>query len=115
MGTTINYDSNTSVGTISTLKVVLSNDSSLTLKANSVIDCIKLTNTTSNVITGGINIGTTPGGAEILSTYAVDSNIFTCINGVSLLKQSFLVDTLLYISAITSWNSASLTLEFIIK
>lgn len=97
------------------LEVILSANGTLAIPALTIVDSIRLTNSAGFSVTGGINIGTTNGGADILSAYPVAANAFDCINGVSLLKQSFSVDTLLYISAVTAWNGANLTMDFFIK
>ena len=69
-------------------------------------------NTTANAVTGGVNVGTTALGADVVSAFAVGANATVAIQGATLLKTQFGTLTApaaqqLYISAATAWNSAN--------
>jgi hypothetical protein len=80
------------------------------LKTGEKINAISLLNTTANAVTGGINIGTTPGGSDVVSAFAVGANVTTGIIGTTLLKTYFsaTLPVTLYVSAVSGWNSAVL-------
>ncbi|WP_158933012.1 hypothetical protein [Acidisphaera sp. S103] len=82
---------------------------------NGVLRAIYVYNTTANAVTGGINIGTSSGGAQIVSAAAVGANGLVVINGSALLSpyNSATAPTPLYISAGTAWNSAVLNVRFV--
>jgi len=80
------------------------------LPPNAVIESITINNTTANAVTGGINIGTSSGGAQILSAQAVGANGFVRVNGGSLVAQAFKSGANLFVNAVTSWNAASLNI-----
>lgn len=77
-----------------------------TVKAGHVIKRIYIYNTTANAVTGGIKIGTTNGGTELISSITVGANDFCTLDTAYLLSTTS--DTTIYIQAVTAWNSASL-------
>lgn len=83
--------------------------------ANAVIRAIYVRNTTANAVTGGINVGTTAGGAQVASAIAVAGNALVVIDGASLVATgkylSGTLNTVLYISAVTAWNNAALDIR----
>lgn len=83
--------------------------------ANAVIRAIYIRNTTANAVTGGINIGTAAGGAQVASAIAVAGNALVVIDGASLVSTgkylSATLNTVIYISAVTAWNSAALDIR----
>lgn len=81
------------------------------------IDDIFIVNTTANAITGGLRIGTTGGGVDVVVALAVGANLIGHIPEASMLKRLFStsVDQTLYIQAVTLWNSASLNLRIVLK
>lgn len=83
--------------------------------ANAVIRAIYVKNNTANAVTGGINIGTAAGGAQVASAIAVGANALVVIDGASLVSTgkylSGSVNTVIYIAAVTAWNSASLDIR----
>jgi hypothetical protein len=85
-----------------------------TVSKNGVIKSITIVNTTANAVTGGIKIGTTNGGTEVVAAQAVGANEILTISDASILKRIFSTsaDTTLYIQAVTAWNSASLNIYF---
>lgn len=78
--------------------------------AGFVISYIVVYNTTANAVTGGIRIGTTNGGAEVLAALAVGASaLYRIFDAAILLKVfSMSADTTLYLQAVVAWNSASL-------
>ncbi len=83
--------------------------------ANAVIRAIYVRNTTANAVTGGINVGTAAGGAQVASAIAVAGNALVVIDGASLVATgkylSGTLNTVLYISAVTAWNNAALDIR----
>lgn len=84
------------------------------LKAGYELDGLIIKNETANAVTGGIDIGTTASGNDIVSAEAVGANAEV---DATIIKKywSGVNDTDLYISAVTAWNSANLTLYFTFK
>lgn len=74
------------------------------LPAGSVIEAITFRNKTANAVTGGIRVGTTNGGAEVVTAATVGANAFVqaTVNAFTLSTSS----QTLYVQAVTSWNSA---------
>lgn len=81
------------------------------LEAGYKLDTIIIKNTTANAVTGGIDIGTTASGNDIVSAEAVGAS---AVVDATIIQEfwSDVNDTDLYISAVTAWNSANLTLYF---
>lgn len=76
------------------------------------ITSIAITNATANAVTGGLNIGTTALGNDVVSAIAVGANASVIASGSTLLLQTLsnyttVTPTALYISPVTAWNSAS--------
>lgn len=97
-------------------KLGLAANGSVVLPKGFTLLKVTLQNTTSNSVTGGIRIGTTGGGSDVVLAQAVGSSAIVDINPTSaLLKQTFSFSSTqsLFIEAITSWNSASLDMYFI--
>lgn len=76
------------------------------------IDSIYFRNRTANAVTGGIKIGTTAGGVDIVAAQAVGASAFGHVPAADLLKRFFSVTDrqVLYIDAVSAWNSASIDL-----
>ena len=83
------------------------------LPANYFVTSIILQNLTANAITGGINIGSSAGAADVVSGLAVAANALIVVADSAVLKRAFStsVPTSLFVSAITSWNSANLRVK----
>lgn len=73
------------------------------------IAAITLLESNGAAVTGGINIGTTNGGSDVVAAHALGANGFVEAN---VLKRIFSAsaDTTLYVTAVTSWNGAAVTL-----
>lgn len=74
-------------------------------------------NTTANAVTGGLNIGTSAGGAQVVSALAVAANAELYIDDATILKRLFNASPTqtIYVSDVTSWNSAVLNISFLFK
>lgn len=73
-------------------------------------------NTTANAVTGGIKVGTTDGGVDVVAALAVGANALTYVLDAALLKRIFSLTaaTTLYFDAVTAFNSASLNVTIIL-
>jgi hypothetical protein len=71
---------------------------------------ISYRNNTANAVTGGLKIGSTAGGTDVVAAHAVAGSAVGHIPEASLLKRffSFTSRQILYLDAVTAWNSASL-------
>ena len=85
------------------------------LPVNAKLRAIYIGNTTANAVTGGINIGTAALGSDVVSAAVVGANGLVTISGASLLKTwvSLTAATPLFISAVTAWNAASVSVELV--
>lgn len=100
------------VWNIQRLTAITDGTSGLSVPAGYFIDNISIQNITGNIITGGLKIGTTTGGVDVLAAVAVGANSFLKIPDASLLKTGFSVTvaTPLFVQTVTLWNSASINL-----
>lgn len=81
------------------------------------IDQIHYANTTANAVTGGIRIGTSGGGTQVVVAQAVAGNAIGTIADANVLLKVFsrAAAQTLFIEAVTAWNSASLEISFDLK
>jgi hypothetical protein len=83
----------------------------------SIVDVI-VRGTNGNAVTGGLRIGTSDGGSQVIDALAVAGNsLQSAVDGAALLKRVFshsAVQTL-YIQAVSAWNSANLSVTFILN
>jgi len=95
----------------------LAANGTFSVPANMAIDSITIDNTTANAVTGGIKIGTTNGGTEVIVAQAVAGNDLLVVKDAVILKNIFSksVATTLYIQAVTAWNSANLNIYIKLK
>jgi hypothetical protein len=68
-------------------------------------------------VTGGIRIGTTAGGADVVAAQAVAGNAIDTVAEANILKRVFsrTAAQTLHIQAVTAWNSASVELAFVMR
>lgn len=80
--------------------------------ANYYIAEIVYSNAIAAAVTGGISIGTTANGTDVVAAQAVGSSALTFTANASILKQPFstTVSTPLHAAAVTSWNGANVTI-----
>jgi hypothetical protein len=88
----------------------VTNDTTFVVPAGYMIEAIAIRNTTANAVTGGIKIGTTSGGTDVVAAQAVGANALVVITDASILLRYFsaTLNTTLYLQDVTAWNSASL-------
>lgn len=89
-------------------------NTTVSLPAGCVIEAVVIQNTTGNAVTGGIKIGTTNGGTDVVLALAVGANSLQTVLDAALLKRVFSMSgaTTLYIQTVTLWNSSSLNFYF---
>jgi hypothetical protein len=80
--------------------------------ANMSITAIIYSNAVAAAVTGGISIGTTANGVDVVAAQAVGASALTFTPPVSILKQPFSLTaaTPLHAAAVTAWNSANVTI-----
>lgn len=88
-------------------------DFSLTIPSNTFITYIIINEVAGHAITGGLDIGTTNGAADIVSAFAVGANSLAVIPDAAILLRIFnlLASQTLFFHAHTSWNSAKIDVE----
>jgi hypothetical protein len=87
-------------------KLALAAAGSVTIPQGAVIRKIFIRNKTANAVTGGIKIGTTVGGTDVLAAQALAASAVVSANALIDAINTAAVRTL-YIDAVTAWNSAS--------
>lgn len=87
------------------------------IPAGWAIDSVYAVNTTANAITGGLKIGTTDGGVDVVAAVALGANFVGHIPDATLLKRLFSTASAqtLYLQAVTLFNSASLNIRIVIR
>lgn len=99
------------------LRVTAAADTSIYIPAGYFIQNILVEETTNHAITGGLDVGTTDGGQEVIAAMTVGGNSKLSVADTALLKRylSRTVDTLIYLVAHTAWNSASIDVTFMLS
>lgn len=74
------------------------------------IDKVIVHNTTANAVTGGLRIGTSAAGTDVVVALTVGANALVHITDSALLKRVFSMTAsqTLFLEAVTAWNSANL-------
>jgi hypothetical protein len=87
------------------------------LPANFYIEGLLFQNLTGNAITGGINVGSSAGASDIASAIAIAANVLLVVPDASILKRAYSTSapTNLFVSAVTSWNSANLNAKAVLR
>ncbi len=110
----VNGGTGSNVAQTTLIQVTANNaNATVSIPAGYGIASWSLINTTANAVTGGIKIGTTSGGVEVLTSLAVGAS--AVIGNTTLLKYVFSLasDTTLYLQPLTAWNSAIVHFSFI--
>lgn len=96
---------------------VLTANTTIAIPFSYMIESISFRNNTANAVTGGIKIGTTNGGTEVVVAQAVGANELVQVTSANLLKALFATNatTTLFIQAVTSWNSANVSMVVKLK
>lgn len=82
-------------------------DGTLVIPANAAVTKIHVRNKTANAVTGGVKVGTTAGGTDVLAAGAVAASAVTSFTPLIPAVNTAGTRTL-YIAAVTAWNSAVL-------
>lgn len=90
-------------------KITLNANGTYNVPAGYKIDSIVMRNLTANAVTGGIRIGTTAAGVDVVAAQAVGANALLQVADSALLKRAFSMTAVqqLFIEAVTAWNSAN--------
>lgn len=73
---------------------------------NAIVDKIYIRNNTANAVTGGVKVGTTDGGTDVVTAAAVAASaIVQALPTVGAINTA--AARTLYIQAVTAWNSAN--------
>lgn len=86
------------------------------IPAGYAIQSITVNNTTANAVTGGLKIGTTDGGTDVVVALATGANAILGIPDATILLKYFSTASpqTLYLNAVVAWNSASLDTNIIL-
>jgi hypothetical protein len=87
-------------------KLALAAAGSVVIPQGAVVRKIFIRNKTANAVTGGIKIGTTVGGVDVVTAQALAANAVVSVTPLIDAINTAAVRTL-YIDAVTAWNSAS--------
>jgi hypothetical protein len=82
------------------------------LPANAYVQQIIIVNATANAVTGGVSIGSTANGTDIVAAAACAAN---CVANATIVKAAFSTTaaTALHAAAVTAWNSANVTITVV--
>lgn len=88
----------------------LTADGTYAVPAGYRLESIVINNKTANAITGGLKIGTTAGGVDVVAAQAVAANAFLDVADSAILKRVFstIAVQTLYLRAVTAWNNANI-------
>lgn len=91
------------------VKGTFTSNGTLVIPAGHSIRQIDVVETANATVTGGIKVGTTAGGTDVVVAQAVSALSLQAVLDASLLKRVFslTVDTTLYVQTVTLWNGAS--------
>lgn len=97
--------------------MAVTNDIETSIPAGYSIAQINIFNTTANAVTGGIRIGTTAAGTDVVVAQAVGANAILTIADADVLLKFFstTVAQSLFIEAVTAWNSANLNIYVVLN
>lgn len=92
-------------------------NATMVIPAGFMILDLVIKSTNANAVTGGLKIGTTNGGTDVVLAVNVAGNSYQVVTDAAMLKRVFSdsVDTTLYVQAVTLWNSASLDIKFVLR
>lgn len=83
--------------------------------ANAYIQQVVYSNSVAAAVTGGVSIGTTANGTDVVAAQTVGSSALTSTANASILKQVFstTAPTPLHAAAVTAWNSTNVTITVV--
>lgn len=85
----------------------LAANGTVVIPQGAVVRSIVIRNNTANAVTGGVKVGTTDGGTDVLAAGAVAASALVVYPPLIGAANTAAARTL-YIQAVTAWNSASL-------
>lgn len=99
----------TSVGVGSTIANAKTANFTMAVPAGMVIRDIFVRETAGNAVTGGLKFGTSSGGTQVVTAFAVAGNSFAAVSASDISARLFSATSAqtLYVQAVTAWNSAS--------
>jgi hypothetical protein len=82
------------------------------LPANAYVQQVIIVNSTANAVTGGVSIGSTANGTDIVAAAACAAN---CVANGTIVKAAFstTAPTTLHAAAVTAWASANVTITVV--
>lgn len=86
-------------------RIALSANGQLVLPAGVMLRRIYIRNRTANAVTGGIRVGTSAAGTQVVTAQAVAANAIVSV--LPTIENYQAAAQTLFIEAVTSWNSAS--------
>lgn len=101
---------------VQTFSAITAN-TSIVIAAGYAIVGLYAKNTTANAVTGGIKIGTSSGGTDVVDALGIGANAEFFIVDAPLLKRffSFASPQTLHVHAITAWNGANIELRLVLQ
>lgn len=90
------------------LRATFTADGEFALPAYHAIRRIWIDNKTANAVTGGVDIGTTNGGQEVLAALAVGAN--ATVESAPVISDYQAAADVLYVTAATAWNSSEIVI-----
>ena len=86
------------------------------IPAGNALLAVLVENTTANAVTGGVKIGTTAGGTDVVVALTVGASALTFVADAAVLKRLFSMSSAqtLHIQAVIAWNSANLNINFVL-
>jgi len=85
--------------------------STLTLPAGYMLRSIAARANNANAVTGGLKVGTTLGGVDVLAALALAGSALS--TGTALIGAVSAADRTIYVDAVVAWNSANVDLAFV--
>lgn len=94
----------------------LTSNGTIDIPAGHCICQLVIENTTANDVLGGIKIGTTNGGTEVIASLTATGNTLSHCPDATFIKKIFSMSatTTLFIQAVTSWNSANINITVLL-
>lgn len=89
------------------VSLALSANGTIVIPQGAVVRSIVIHNKTANAVTGGVKVGTTDGGVDVLAAGAVAASSLVVYNPLIGAANTAAARTL-YVQAVTAWNSAVL-------
>lgn len=86
-----------------------------TLPPSTYIQHVIISNSTANAVTGGISIGSTSGGTDVVAAQACAANCLVFVTDATLLKRVFSTTASqpIFASGVTAWNNANVTITVV--